>query len=295
MPSVADDSLAGQEIGILAGSCDSTVVDAVRALVLDRADRVDSDPFVLGICGSQGCGKSTLAAALRDDLIARGLSTAVLSLDDVYKTRADREAMARTLHPLLRTRGVPGTHDVGLALDVIEALERGEPAPLPRFDKSADDRLPREQWDLAPARTRVLILEGWFVGARPATGRPDPAPLNALEANEDRQGTWRGMIEDALGGDYRTLFVRIDALVLLEAPGFEVVRGWRIEQEHALRASGREGMSDEEIGIFIQHYERLTRRINAEMPAYADLVIKLDAARRPVAIRFAADADDGEG
>lgn len=271
---------------------DPAVLEAVRALVLDRADRVESRPFVLGICGSQGSGKSTLAASLQDDLNARGLATATLSLDDIYKTKSERVIMERSLHPLLRTRGVPGTHDVGLALDMLCSLERGEAAPLPRFDKSTDDRVPRRLWNPAPAGTRVLILEGWFVGARPATGIPDPAPLNALEAQEDTQGTWRHLVEQALRGDYQVLFSRIDALVLLDAPDFKVVLGWRIQQERALHAAGRSGMKDEEIAVFIQHYERLTRRISAEMPSYADLVIKLDELRRPVAIRLVDDAKD---
>lgn len=257
----------------------------MRGLVLGRRPGHARALFVLGICGSQGCGKSTLAAILRDELTARGLPTAVLSIDDIYKTKAERQTMARRLHPLLRTRGVPGTHDVALALAVIAALGRGEPTPLPRFDKGADDRIDPALWPLAPAGTRVLILEGWCVGARPAAAMPDPAPLNALEATQDPRGAWRQRVEQALGGDYQRLFSRLDALVLLAAPGFEAVLNWRTEQERALRTTGGGGMSDAEVGTFIQHYERLTRRILAEMPEYADLVVTLDRHRRAREIR----------
>jgi D-glycerate 3-kinase len=39
-------------------------------------------------------------------------------------------------------------------------------------------------------------------------------------------------------------------------------------------------MSDEEVAVFVQHYERLSRHIAREMPARADLVVALDADRR---------------
>ena len=67
------------------------------------------------------------------------------------------------------------------------------------------------------------------------------------------------------------------------APGFEVVRGWRIEQERELRARAAPDapglMGDAEVARFIQHYERLTRHILAEMPARADCVARLAADR----------------
>ena len=37
------------------------------------------------------------------------------------------------------------------------------------------------------------------------------------------------------------------------------------------------------VECFVQHYQRLTEHILAEMPARADLIIALDARRRPVA------------
>ena len=109
-------------------------------------------------------------------------------------------------------------------------------APLPRFDKSADDRAPREAWPLAPEATQVLLLEGWCVGARP---QPDvPHPVNALEAQEDPSGLWRRHANAALAGEYQHLFARIGLLVLLAAPGWEVVARWREQQEAELRAKG---------------------------------------------------------
>jgi D-glycerate 3-kinase len=42
------------------------------------------------------------------------------------------------VHPLLATRGVPGTHDIDLAINTINAVCSGLPTPITRFDKSTD-------------------------------------------------------------------------------------------------------------------------------------------------------------
>ncbi len=256
----------------------------LTAAILQRIETARQPGLlVVGICGAQGCGKTTLVAHLSAQLERSGVRTAALSLDDLYKTRAERQRLAAEVHPLFSTRGVPGTHDVALGLETISALERGEAAPLPRFDKAADDRMPRSEWPVAPANTQVLLLEGWCLGARPQN---DVAvPVNALEASEDSQALWRGHANAALGDEYQRLFARIDLLILLAAPGWEVVAEWREQQEAELRLKGGTAvMSPAELTRFIQHYERLTRWILAEMPGRADLTVRLDSNRGVVSI-----------
>lgn len=263
---------------------DPALAVALNEAIERRLAAHGPQPLAVGICGAQGSGKTTLAGALAKALRSQGTATAVLSLDDLYLTRAERQRLARTVHPLFATRGVPGTHDVALGLATLDSLAGGEAAELPRFDKSADDRAPREQWGSAPGHTRVVLFEGWCVGAVPQGEEALIAPVNALEASEDPQGIWRGHADRALAGPYAALFGRIDFLVLLAAPGFEVVRGWREQQEAELRArAGPDAagvMSPGEIERFIQHYERLTRHILHEMPARADLVVRLGPDRR---------------
>lgn len=243
--------------------------------------------FVVGICGSQGSGKSTTVRVVAALLEARGLTVATLSLDDLYLPLADREALARDVHPLLRTRGVPGTHDVALGLAVLDGFAGEGEAALPRFDKASDDRAPVETWPIVAGPVDVVLLEGWCVGARPEAAEALATPVNALERERDPDGTWRAYVNAALAGPYRALFARLDLLVLLTAPDFATVLAWRREQEAKLRArlaeagqgTGR-AMSDEEVAVFVQHYERLTRHIAREAPPRADLVIALDADRR---------------
>ncbi len=263
---------------------DPALVATLGAAIERRTAARGPEPLVVGLCGAQGSGKTTLAGAVAQALRSRGTATAVLSLDDLYLTRAERQRLAQDVHPLCATRGVPGTHDVALGLATLDSLARGEAAELPRFDKAADDRAPRQQWDRAPERTRVVLFEGWCVGAMPQGEDALVAPVNTLESLEDPQGIWRRHANQALAGPYAALFGRIGLLVLLAAPGFEVVRGWREQQEAELRErAGPDApgvMSAGDIERFIQHYERLTRHILHEMPARADLVMRLGSDRR---------------
>ncbi len=256
---------------------------------LERAVRgwLGGRPLVLGLCGAQGAGKSTVAAALRDRLTADGVRVAILSLDDLYLGTAARDRLARDVHPLLRTRGVPLTHDVAQGIAVIDAIRAGHAVALPRFDKARDEPEPVECWPMAPPAIDLLIFEGWCVGARAQSPAALVQPVNALEREQDAGGDWRRAVNIALANEYAALFGRIDRLVLLAAPGFEVVARWRAEQEETLRrrlaAAGRpiDGlMDDAAITRFVAHYERLTRWILEEMPDRADLVLPLDAMRR---------------
>lgn len=238
--------------------------------------RRPQETLVVGICGGQGSGKSTLTAFLQLVWNHLELSCAGFSLDDIYLTRDERRQLAAEVHPLLATRGVPGTHDVQLGLDTIDQLcggRGGRVVPIPQFDKSIDDRAPQSQWPRQPAPVDILLFEGWCVGAEPWQG--SDAPINMLERQEDRDGRWRNYINSQLRGPYRDLFERLDLLLMLKVPNMECVLEWRRLQEQKLRARTGGGMSDGEIERFVQHYERVTRNILAEMPQRADCVFEL--------------------
>ena len=253
-----------------------------RPLSEDIAERYydkPGRPLIVGINGAQGSGKSTVAKFLEVLLVEHNLRGVIVSLDDLYLTHDERLAAAENEHPLFATRGVPGTHDIVLGEKILDALQAGRPATLPRFDKASDDR--SLETTLIDHPVEVILLEGWCVGAVAQGLASLREPINALERDEDPAGVWRGYINEQLDGSYQALFGKLHDLILLQAPSFEVVHGWRIEQEHKLRDRAGGGMSDEEIARFIAHYERLTRWILAEMPGRADWVVPLDENRTP--------------
>lgn len=270
----------------------STADTAVVQAALTEIGRVLAQKHgqlaVIGLCGAQGSGKSTLARTLLEKCRAQGIAAAALSIDDLYLPRSARLHLAQSVHPLLATRGVPGTHDIALGMNLLEALKRGEPRGLPSFSKAIDDRLPPSDWETAPEDCQLLLFEGWCVGARPQAAEALVRPINDLERLEDPQGVWRRFANDALAGPYEPLFGAIDTLMLLQAPGFETVFEWRLQQEEELRAqvgAGAPGlMNAPQIARFIQHYERLTRHILVEMPNRANLVVGMAADRTPLTI-----------
>ena len=258
------------------------------ALLVDDALRTarasPATPPVFAITGLQGSGKSTLAEQVAARARGEGLRVAVLSLDDLYLTRAQRQRLAVEVHPLLATRGPPGTHDVALGCRVLDALRHGEGVMLPRFDKLADDRAPDDAWTRIDGRVDLVLFEGWCLKAAPEDDAALATPINALERDEDADGRWRRHCNDALRNDYPALWSRIDALWFLQPPGFDIVRTWRWQQEQALvaRDPQRTGMDRAQLDRFIQHYERTSRHLLATLPAIAERVVRLDDQRRPL-------------
>lgn len=243
-----------------------------------RAER----PLVVGLCGCQGSGKSTLAAFLKLLLDWKMQPTAILSLDDLYLTRHQREKLAREIHPLFATRGVPGTHDVTLGLRTLQRLRTAgvrSHTPLPAFEKARDDRKPRKDWPVYKGRPAFILFEGWCVDARPQAPAALRKPVNRLESDCDPDGIWRAHVNGQLAGPYRDLFATIDVLLFMQAPSFDCVYKWRGLQEKKLRRPERGSavMNRKELENFIMHYERLTRWMLKEIPERADILLPLGA------------------
>lgn len=277
-----------------------TYAQTVEQTILPLADHIlalhdtEKGPVVVGIHGAQGTGKSTLTLFLREILVRhQNCPTANFSLDDIYLTRAERQDLAERIHPLFKTRGVPGTHDVALGQSVLDQLSSAGPddrTPIPLFDKSRDDRVPVEEWPVFSGRAEVILVEGWCLDARPEDEGALSSPINRLEADEDPHGTWRTYVNEQLKGEYRDFFGQIDCLVMLKAPSMKCVLEWRSLQEKKLarktRSATEEGeigtgaqglriMNDDEVARFVMHYERVTRACLAEMPGRADVLINV--------------------
>ena len=253
--------------------------------------------LLVGINGPQGCGKSTTVVSLKSLLEQYyGLRVAIVSIDDFYLTRATRRSLAESVHPLLITRGVPGTHDVSLAMDILEKLRSpGSHAslPVPHFNKAVDDRFPESAWPVFRRPVDVVLFEGWCVGATPQPAEALQTPLNNLEQTEDAAGVWRRYVNDALATGYRELFAMLDALMLFSCGDFSWVYDWRKQQEleNARRAEARGSattaiMNDAQLKRFVLHYERITRHCQASLPGLADVVVPLSKSREVSALRW---------
>ena len=227
----------------------SVVARALAPAVLAGEQRIVS------ITGSQGSGKSTFARILVQQLNELGVQAACVSLDDFYLSKQSRTQLGRNIHPLLATRGVPGTHDCRRLGDVLAQFAGSKGVlslSLPQFDKGLDDRVRDTH-----VSAELLVFEGWCLGVQP---QPQPLlqePVNELERLEDPQGTWRQWCNQQIRQHYQGLWDFVDAWMLLQPPEFAQVIEWRRQQEMDLVPTQR--MSETALQRFIQHYERLTR------------------------------------
>ena len=236
---------------------------------------------IIGITGSQGSGKTTFAQSLVTSLSSRKPLTVSLSLDDFYLSKTAREELAESVHPLLATRGVPGTHETDLLEKVLNQVSSGgmpKKISVPTFDKARDDRGPNKS-----AYVGKLVLEGWCLGAVAQSGQDLREPVNDLEREEDSGGKWRSWVNSQLHTRYHRLWQRVDFWIRLIPPSFTSVFEWRKQQEEQLDIGKR--MSDTDLKRFIQHYERLTRWQWESERLLPGLEIHLDANHRVSDVR----------
>ncbi len=254
----------------------------------------NGQPLIVGINGAQGSGKSTLGALLVY-LFDKGfdLNAISLSIDDFYHTKSKRNELATHIHPMMVTRGAPGTHDLALANQVIDdLLSNKKNTIIPRFNKATDDRHPIENWDQVTQAVDIIILEGWCVGAKAVSDSELISPVNELESTLDPEGIWRQFTNQQLKEAYQQLFNRIDTMIMLKAPSFDCVYNWRLEQEHKLRQSLTEpnlAMSDQQVSHFIQHYQRITQNIIKILPSQVDYLLELNSDREIIKSVFAGE------
>ena len=235
----------------------------------------------LGFSGGQGSGKTTVAKILK--IILKKFfkrEIYVSSIDDFYKTLKDRNEMSHTIHPLFKTRGVPGTHDISLVKKFFDFIKKRnfKKFKLPKFDKSMDDRLKKKYWSNIKKRPEIVILEGWCVGAKPQSNSIINKPINVLEKYEDKHLIWRKYANEKLKKEYKKLFAMIDHFIFMKIPNFNVVYEWRLLQESKLRKkshSNKKIMSYNEIKRFVMFYERITLQMIKDLSKSASVVILL--------------------
>ena len=251
------------------------------SLWIEKKYQEKGKTLFLGLSGGQGSGKTTITAILK--IILRKFfkrKVYTISIDDFYKTLEERKYMSRTIHPLFKTRGVPGTHDVNLIKKLFYFIKKNKfkKFKMPKFDKSIDDRFKKKYWNTIKKRPEIVILEGWCVGAKSQTNLLLKKPKNILEKYEDQNLVWRKHVNDRLKKEYKKIFAMIDHSIFIKIPNFDIVLKWRFLQEKKLGKNSifkKKIMSYDEIKRFIMFYERITLQMIKDLSKSASMVIFL--------------------
>ena len=242
-------------------------------------------PFILGLAGGQGTGKTTVTTIVTIILKKYfNLNVFKVSIDDFYKTRKERFELSRKVHPLFMTRGVPGTHDTKIISNFLRVIKKNKfkKISVPKFDKTIDDRTPKSKWYKINKKPDVIILEGWCVGARAQKNLELKKPINSLESSKDYYLKWRKFVNVKLQREYKIIFSQINSLIYLKAKNFKILQQWRLKQEkklwlHSKKKINLKIMSKGDVINFMQTYQRITQNMFKDAPKYASIIFKLDS------------------
>ena len=221
------------------------------ALEIAHQQQQKNSVFVFGILGGQGTGKTTLTQIL--PLIWRELNLAsvAISIDDLYKTYAERQALQK-IDPRLIWRGPPATHDVDLGLKTIDALLNQEKqVEIPRFDKSAYQGMGDRTTPQLVKPVDIVMLEGWLVGVEPIAETKFDKPPFPIITEEDRQFA---IVNNQRLQAYVPLWQKLDYLLVLNPREYQYSLQWRQQAEHLMISQGKTGMSDQQIEEFVHYF-----------------------------------------
>ena len=251
--------------------------------IAKKAD--NKKPYFVGLAGGQGTGKTTISSIIKIILEKYfKLKVFKISIDDFYKTRKERIALSKKVHPMLLTRGVPGTHDINMMLDFFKKskAKKFKSMKLPNFNKAIDDRFSKNKWNTITKRPDVIIFEGWCVGARAETDKTLKKSINSMEKANDHKLVWRKYVNQQLKTKYKKLYSQLNCMIYLKAKNFSLLQKWRLKQEHKLwlktkKKGGHKIMSKGDVINFMQTYQRITQNMFKNMPKYASIILNLNS------------------
>ena len=251
-------------------------------------------PLIIGLAGGQGIGKTTITSIIT--IILKKyfkLNAFKISIDDFYKTRKQRILLSKNKHPLLMTRGVPGTHDINIILNFFRKIKvkKFKSLKLPKFNKAVDERYKQNLWYKIKSKPDVVIFEGWCVGAKSQNFRQLRKPINSLERIHDQTFKWRKYVNYQLETKYKKLFNQLDDLLYLRAKNFSLLRRWRLKQEKKLWLKSKNKknlkiMNKDQVKNFMNTYQRITQQMFKDMPKYSSIIMNLNSSHQIKNIRY---------
>ena len=245
-----------------------------------------SKKFLFG--GSQGIGKSSFI-----NIISKTIEKfydkkiLLLSLDNYYLSKKQRLLLSKKIHKLLVTRGVPGTHNIKeLVKNVKQFNQEKYPITTPLFDKLIDDRIKLNK--TIKTKCDILFLEGWCCGSSEIPKKFLYKNINNLEKINDPKNQWRNFYNKKLKIEYKKLFKLFDELIFLKTSSFDNVYKWRLKQEITNQSKNKrlKRMSANEIKVFIQHYEKITKWMIKDLNKKAQIVIQFEKNHKISSINF---------
>ncbi len=245
-----------------------------------------SKKFLFG--GSQGIGKSSFINII-SKTIEKFYDKKILflSLDNYYLSKKQRLVLSKEKHNLLMTRGVPGTHNIEKLLKNIKKFDQGKyPITIPLFDKLIDDQSKSKK--IIKTKCDILFLEGWCCGSKEIPKKILYKNINNLEKIDDPKNQWRNFYNHKLKTEYKKLFKLFDELIFLKTSSFDNVYKWRLKQEKTNKSKNRKSkkMSANEIKVFVQHYEKITKWMMKDLNKKAEIVIKFEKNHKISSIKF---------
>ncbi len=245
-----------------------------------------SKKFLFG--GSQGIGKSSFI-----NIISKTIEKfydkkiLLLSLDNYYLTKKQRLLLSKKIHKLLVTRGVPGTHNIKeLVKNVKQFNQEKYPITTPQFDKLIDDKIKLNK--TIKTKCDILFLEGWCCGSSEIPKKFLYKNINNLEKINDPKNQWRNFYNNKLRIEYKKLFKLFDELIFLKTSSFDNVYKWRLKQEKTNQSKNKKlkRMSANEIKVFVQHYEKITKWMIKDLNKKAQIVIQFEKNHKISSINF---------
>lgn len=129
----------------------------LASLIVARAD--GAGRFIAGIAGPPGAGKTTLAAALKDEIdrLAPQAHCAIVPMDGFHRDNAELDRLG-----LRQRKGAPETFDAEGFVGLLEAIRGGAgDIAIPGFDRERDAVIKAAA--MLPASARIVLAEGNYL------------------------------------------------------------------------------------------------------------------------------------